>query len=66
MFRTLDAGGRNTVYVAPLDLRFAKSAEEDDLVDTVVQPDVLIVSDLKESMPAACAVPPTGRTDHPI
>jgi|SRR5580698_985263 hypothetical protein len=54
------------VYVAPLDLRFAKSAEEDDLVDTVVQPDVLIVSDLKESMPAACAVPPTGRTDHPI
>ena len=36
------------VYVAPLDLRFAKSAEEDDLVDTVVQPDVLIVSDLKK------------------
>jgi hypothetical protein len=54
------------VYVAPFDVRLPKSSEGDDLVDTVVQPDVLIVSDLKESMPAACAVPPTGRTDHPI
>jgi Uma2 family endonuclease len=34
------------VYVAPLDVRLPKSTEEDDQVDTVVQPDVLIVSDL--------------------
>jgi Uma2 family endonuclease len=33
------------VYVAPFDVRLPKSTEEDDLVDTVVQPDVLIVSD---------------------
>ncbi len=36
------------VYVAPFDVRLPKSAEEDDKVDTVVQPDVLIVSDLKK------------------
>jgi Uma2 family endonuclease len=33
------------VYVAPFDVRLPKSTEEDDLVDTVVQPDVFIVSD---------------------
>jgi Uma2 family endonuclease len=33
------------VYVSPLDVRLPKSTEEDDLVDTVVQPDILIVSD---------------------
>ena len=33
------------VYVAPLDVRLPKSTEEDDQVDTVVQPDLLIVSD---------------------
>ena len=33
------------VYVAPLDVRLPKSTEEDDLVDTVVQPDILIISD---------------------
>ena len=36
------------VAVAPLDVRLPKSTEEDDKVDTVVQPDVLIVSDLKK------------------
>jgi Uma2 family endonuclease len=36
------------VCVAPLDVRLPKSTEEDDQVDTVVQPDVLIVSDLKK------------------
>jgi Uma2 family endonuclease len=36
------------VYVAPLDVRLPKSTEEDDLIDTVVQPDVLIVSDLQK------------------
>jgi Uma2 family endonuclease len=36
------------VYVAPFDVRLPKSTEEDDQVDTVVQPDILIVSDLKK------------------
>ncbi len=33
------------VFVAPLDIRLPKSDEEDDKVDTVVQPDVFIVCD---------------------
>jgi Uma2 family endonuclease len=36
------------VYVAPLDIRLPKSTEGDDQVDTVVQPDVFIVSDLQK------------------
>jgi Uma2 family endonuclease len=36
------------VYIAPLDVRLPKTNEGDDLVDTVVQPDVLIVSDPKK------------------
>jgi len=36
------------VYVAPFDIRLPKSTEEDDLVDTVVQPDVFVVSDLEK------------------
>jgi Uma2 family endonuclease len=36
------------VCVAPLDVRLPKSTEGDDQVDTVVQPDVLIVSDLRK------------------
>jgi len=36
------------VCVAPLDVRLPKSTEEDDQVDTVVQPDVFIVSDLRK------------------
>jgi Uma2 family endonuclease len=34
------------VYIAPFDVRLPKSTEEDSQVNTVVQPDVLIVSDL--------------------
>ena len=33
------------VYVAPLDVRLPRSEEVDDEIDTVVQPDVLIVCD---------------------
>jgi Uma2 family endonuclease len=33
------------VYVAPFDVRLPKSDEADELIDTVVQPDVLIVCD---------------------
>lgn len=33
-------------YVAPFDVRLPKSGEADDRIDTVVQPDVLIVCDL--------------------
>jgi Uma2 family endonuclease len=36
------------VYVAPFDVRLPKFAEQDDQVDTVVQPDVLIVCDLQK------------------
>jgi Uma2 family endonuclease len=36
------------VYVAPSDVRLPKSTEEDGEVDTVVQPDVFIVSDLRK------------------
>lgn len=36
------------VYVAPFDVRLPKSTEEDDQVDTVVQPDVFIVCDLEK------------------
>ena len=36
------------VYVAPFDVRLPRSAEKDDEIDTVVQPDVLIVSDLQK------------------
>jgi Uma2 family endonuclease len=38
-------GSPRRVYVAPLDVRLPKSTEEDDQVDTVLQPDVFIVSD---------------------
>lgn len=30
-------------YIAPLDVRLPKAGERDDLVDTVVQPDVMVV-----------------------
>ncbi len=33
-------------YIAPIDVRLPHSAEADEQIDTVVQPDVLIVSDL--------------------
>jgi Uma2 family endonuclease len=36
------------VFLAPLDVRLPRSTEEDDQVDTVVQPDLLIVSDLRK------------------
>jgi len=36
------------VYIAPFDVRLPKSGEEDNLVDTVVQPDVFIVTDLRK------------------
>jgi len=35
------------VFVAPFDVRLPKSDEDDDRVDTVVQPDVLIICDPK-------------------
>jgi Uma2 family endonuclease len=34
-----------SVYVAPFDVRLPKAGEADDQIDTVVQPDVLIVCD---------------------
>jgi Uma2 family endonuclease len=38
-------GKRCRVYVAPFDVRLPKSDEPDEKIDTVVQPDVLIVCD---------------------
>lgn len=35
-------------YVAPFDVRLPKSGEADDQIDTVVQPDVLVVCDLEK------------------
>jgi len=36
------------VFIAPFDVRFPKSTERDEDVDTVVQPDVLITRDLRK------------------
>jgi len=41
-------GTPSRVYVAPFDIRLPESTEEDDQVDTVVQPDVFIVTDLQK------------------
>lgn len=35
-------------YIAPFDVRLPQSGEADELIDTVVQPDVLIVCDLSK------------------
>ena len=35
-------------YIAPFDVRLPKAGEADELIDTVVQPDVLIVCDLSK------------------
>ena len=37
---------RPHVFIAPFDVRLPKATEEDDQVDTVVQPDLFIVCDL--------------------
>jgi len=39
-------GKRARAYVAPFDVRLPKRGDADDQIDTVVQPDVLIVCDL--------------------
>jgi Uma2 family endonuclease len=41
--RTALEGKPGRVYIAPFDVRLPKSDETDDQIDTVVQPDVLIV-----------------------
>ena len=40
------AGKSCRVFVAPVDVRFPKANETDEQVDTVLQPDVLVVCDL--------------------
>lgn len=37
------------VFIAPVDVRLPKSNEQGDQVDTVVQPDVLIICDLRKT-----------------
>jgi len=41
-------GKRARPYVAPFDVRLPKHGDADDQIDTVVQPDLLIVCDLKK------------------
>lgn len=36
------------IYVAPFDVRLPRDGESDELIDTVVQPDVLVVGDLSK------------------
>jgi Uma2 family endonuclease len=40
--------GHGRAYVAPFDVRLPKDSPDDDRIDTVVQPDVLIVCDLQK------------------
>jgi len=44
--RSALAGRPYRTYIAPFDVRLPRDGEADELVDTVVQPDVLIVSDV--------------------
>lgn len=41
-------GRRWRTYIAPFDVRLPKGSEPDDLVDTVLQPDVIVVRDLSK------------------
>ncbi len=41
-------GKELAVYVAPFDVRLPVDGERDELIDTVVQPDVLVVGDLRK------------------
>src|SRR5581483_2299489 len=43
--RTALEGRTGRVFIAPLDVRLPKSDEADEQIDTVVQPDLLIISD---------------------
>ncbi len=42
------AGKSGRAYVAPFDVRLPKGSGADDRIDTVVQPDILIVRDLQK------------------
>lgn len=41
-------GVHSRVYVAPLDIRLPKNGEPDEMIETVVQPDIFIVRDRGE------------------
>ena len=46
---TIALEGRTAhAYVAPFDVRLPKDSDADDQIDTVVQPDILIVCDLNK------------------
>ncbi|EAX46807.1 protein of unknown function DUF820 [Thermosinus carboxydivorans Nor1] len=44
-------GGPCQVYVAPFDVRLPKGGEKDEDIDTVVQPDIVVVCDRKKLDP---------------
>jgi Uma2 family endonuclease len=51
LYHQIESALENSPYrafVAPLDVRLPKTTNADDQIDTVVQPDVLIVSDLQK------------------
>ena len=51
-------GKSSRAYVAPIDVRLPKSGEADDNVDTLVQPDVVIVCDRRKlDERGICGVP---------
>lgn len=47
-------GGPCEVYVAPFDVRLPKADEADDLIDTVVQPDIAVICDPGKLDEAGC------------
>lgn len=48
------------VLIAPVDVRLPKGDESDQAVDTVVQPDVLVVCDKRKLAERGCTWTPTG------
>jgi Uma2 family endonuclease len=53
-FGTWLKGKRCKVFLAPFDVRLPESDESDDLVDTVVQPDLAIICDKEKLDKAGC------------
>lgn len=53
-FANLLRGKPYHLYIGPLDVRLPKADESDDQVDTVVQPDLLIICDPKKLDDAGC------------
>ncbi len=53
-------GKPHRVYIAPFDVRLPVSGEADEQIETVVQPDVLVVCDLEKLDRRGMRGPPIG------